>query len=196
MIENNKIPQLIADFKEELKRTSNINIVRKHLLTGECFVFSSGDYFDLRSEVAHYFKIHPTEVLVVGSAKLGFSISPKKLFLPFRDESDIDVAIVSSQLFDRVWQAAFDYKITGGYWENLSSFSEYLFRGWIRPDFMPPEHKFEFCREWWKYFNTLTSSGRYGPFKIRCGLYKSWYFLENYHSHAIKECKNNLEGIK
>ena len=61
-------------------------------------MLSQDKYFDLRSEVAGHFGLHPDEVLIVGSTKLGFRVAPSKQYRLFSDESDIDVVLVSSTL--------------------------------------------------------------------------------------------------
>ena len=55
------------------------------------------------------FRVHLNEVLIVGSSKLGYSLSPLKLYNKFdskflttnlkKDKSDIDIAVVSNELF-------------------------------------------------------------------------------------------------
>ena len=77
----------LYEFKEDLGFLSPIQIVRKHIIFGECCMLSQREYFDLRSEVADHFGLHPNEVLVVGSTKLGFSVAPNKRYRPFRDTS-------------------------------------------------------------------------------------------------------------
>src|SRR5689334_2058261 len=49
---------------------------------------------------------HPAEleIVVVGSAKTGFSLKPEKAFAKFHDRSDVDVIIISAALFDDAWQ--------------------------------------------------------------------------------------------
>lgn len=48
-------------------------------------------------------------IQIVGSAKVGYSLSPAKLFTPFHDErpdkpsSDIDIAIISDRLYQKFW---------------------------------------------------------------------------------------------
>ena len=60
------------------------------------------DYF--KEIVSSNFGINFHNVQIVGSAKMGFSLSPKKLLRPFHDEvpgtpsSDIDIAIISEHL--------------------------------------------------------------------------------------------------
>lgn len=189
---NNNVEERLDQFKEDLNKYTSIQIVRKHIIFGECCELSQQDYFDLRSEVAAHFGLHPNEVLVVGSAKLGFSIVPDKEYTPFSDESDIDVALVSSTLFDEYWNQIFSYKEKNPYW-NEHEFIGYLFQGWIRPDKFPNSKSFPLGNEWWNFFQNMTSSGKYGNYNIRGGLYQSYFFLENYQKICIQKCKRKLE---
>lgn len=131
---------------------------------------------------------------MVGSGKLGFSIVNSKRYRPFSDTSDIDVAIISPILFDAIWHNVYDYSFSGGYWPEEKAFKEYLFRGWIRPDKLPPSHKFALCKDWWDFFRSITSTGRYGPYKISAGLYRNWHFLETYLSVCINECLVEMDA--
>ena len=110
----NQIQERINLFKADLQLLSPIQVIRKHIIYGDCYALSQNQYFDLRSEMASHFKIHPNEVLVIGSAKLGFSIAPHKRYRPFSDQSDIDVVMVSPFLFDKIWQSVFVYWKRGG----------------------------------------------------------------------------------
>jgi hypothetical protein len=179
-------------FKADLPNMSTSVIVRKHITFGDCYILSDGEYFALKSEVADEFDLHPSEVLIVGSGKLGFSIADNKRYLPFRDESDIDVAVVSSLLFDEVWRHVFEFSHNVGYWPEEEAFKRYLFRGWIRPDKLPRSQQFEFRNRWWEFFRSLTSSGTYGQYRIHGGLYKSWYYLEQYQTINVRKCQQEL----
>ena len=162
--------------------------MRKHIVFGECAVISPEAYFCLRDTVAKKFSLHPNEVLVVGSAKLGFSIAPGKKYKIFGENSDIDVVIISSYFFELIWKNLRRYESQGGYWEYNESFKKFFFRGWIRPDKLPPDHKFEFAKEWWEFFNTLSVSREFDLVRIRGAIYKDWDFLESYQIVAINEC--------
>ena len=61
--------------------------------------------------------------------------------------------------------------------------------GWIRPDKLPPEDRFAESRQWWNFFNKLTAAETYGPYKIRAGLYYSWFFLEGFQRICVDQCK-------
>lgn len=177
---------LVAKFKRDISELDLSVAVQKHLTYGPCCLLSSDVYFELKREIAEQFKLHPAEVLVVGSAKLGFSIVPKKRYRFFNDESDIDVALVAPQLFEQIWAEVYDYWYRRAYWDQHDTFCSYLFQGWIRPDKLPP---FDRAAKWWEYFRELTSTSRYGPYKIRAGLYKSWRFLESYQRLCVDAWK-------
>ncbi len=190
---NNDAEERLNQFKTDLNQYTSIQIVRKHIISGDCFILSQDQYFNLRSEVAEHFGLHPNEVFVVGSAKLGFSVAPNNRYREFCDESDIDIAMVSSMLFEQFWQDVFNYQDEGSFWPEYNRFVHYLFRGWIRPDKLPPSSMFRLRETWWNFFQSVTRSGRYGDYRIRGGLYRSYFFLENYQKISIQGCINNLE---
>ncbi|MBR7551573.1 hypothetical protein KC220_23825, partial [Mycobacterium tuberculosis] len=45
----------------------------------------------------------PAEVQLVVSARLGYSLNPGKNFKKFDSESDLDVAIINSDIFEQSW---------------------------------------------------------------------------------------------
>ena len=182
----------LCQFIKDLKDLSPIQIVRKHIISGECCMLSQNEYFKLRSEIADYFELHPNEVLVVGSAKLGFSIAPDKRFCLFHAESDIDVVIVSSKLFDEVWEYVYSYKQDGGDWQESGKFIDYLFQGWIRPDKLPRSPRFPFGKKWWSFFLGLNGNQKYDNYTISGALYKSYLFLENYQKDCVQQCLDQM----
>lgn len=187
-----ELARRIADFKSDVVRLPSRDVVRKHILTGSCYVMNDGDYFDLRSKIAGQYNLHTNDVYVVGSAKQGYSIAPQKRYRHFSDGSDVDVVVVSNQLFDALWKKMHDYKTHGGYWEKFEEFKNYHFNGWIRPDMFPPERTFSIAQEWWDFFNELSRSGKYSSFKVRGAIYRDWGFLESYQIQAVEGCAEDL----
>jgi predicted nucleotidyltransferase len=180
----------IEDFQNDLKKIPIEQVLFKHLLSGECAALSNEQYLSLKEKVASFFDVSTAEVIVVGSAKLGFSIKDTKLYTPFdENESDIDVAVISSDAFDKIWREVHRYTKTGTFFPKKDEFQNYLYDGWIRPDKMPPDDIFKFANEWRLFFRSLTKSGDYGGIKIAAGLYKSWYYLENYQQKSLEICK-------
>ena len=108
-------------------------MVERFLFHGDCHAVDETAHFEIKRRIAQEFGIGvSTDIFVVGSAKLGFSISPSKRWRPFGDRSDIDVAIVSHDLYQTVWHEVYDYSVSGASWPKKDKFQQYLFRGWIR----------------------------------------------------------------
>ena len=184
--------QPIDLFKADLLGDLEPKIVtQKYLLHGNCQAIDEVTYFELKSHVAQHLDIHPNEVLMVGSGKLGFSIAPEKQFNEFGDTSDIDLAIISPRLFDHVWENVFEFEQEGGYWEDMKYFKKCLYKGWVRPDLVP---EIDFSKEWWEFFNSVNKSRRFGPYHVSAGIYKNWFFLEKYLSKCVVKCKESLNG--
>jgi hypothetical protein len=182
------------EFRRRLKTDDADTMVRRYLIHGSSFALSDDLFFELKAEVASHFKVHTSNVIMVGSGKLGFSLAPTQRFRPFRDDSDIDLTIISEMLFDQIWSEVFRFSSSGAYWPDESKFKGYLFRGWIRPDQLPPARNFSIRNDWWEFFRELTNSGRYGRgHKINAGLFKNWHFFEAYQTKTFADCAATLK---
>ncbi|MGW0854771.1 hypothetical protein [Streptomyces sp. NPDC002690] len=182
----------LEKFKDALSSDfSDRRIVDAHILHGACFAVSEDDHYSLKEEIANEFslKVHQ-DIFVVGSAKLGFSISPTKRYRIFGDTSDIDVAIVSHDLYEKVWHETHEYMESGAYWPDRQQFEKYLAWGWIRPDKLPRGASFEFTEAWWEFFRSIQVSRRYGPYKIAAAIYHDMTFLTKYQMNSVAACRN------
>ena len=117
-------------------------IVQKYICNGSSPILTDEQIFEIKYEIAKQFNIHPNEVILTGSAKLGFSLAPKKLFKKFDENSDIDIAIISNIAFEAFWEELLDFNINiknrnEQEEKNYRFFQDYFFRGWIRPDKFP-----------------------------------------------------------
>jgi hypothetical protein len=77
--------------------------------------------------------------------------------------------------------------------QNKSMFRKYLMNGWIRPDALPQAESFLLTREWWQFFQELSSETQNGKFKVSGGLYRTNEFLELYQERSVRSCKATLE---
>lgn len=179
----------LTAFRNDLPLRQIPELVQRHITFGDCYALTDDKYFALKTEIGRQFNVHTSQIVVVGSAKLGFSIAPHKRYRDFGETSDIDVAIAASDLFDLIWQDVFDFWKRGEFWEGLHDFRKYVFRGWMRPDKLPPAESFALSKDWWEFFRQLTSSGEFGPYKITGALYKNWHFLESYQEKCIRDCQ-------
>jgi len=187
-----EIVQRISDFKSILSESTPLEVVQTCVYSGSAYALSDSALLSLRRKTAAHFEIHLTDVYLVGSAKLGFSIKPTATFRPFSEDSDLDLAVVSSAVFDQVWLSVARYIESNPFWGDIEEFARYLRQGWIRPDKLPISTYFPFRDDWWRFFGHLRKTEEFGPYPIRAGLYKSAAFLEMYQCRAVKACKDVL----
>jgi hypothetical protein len=157
------------------------------------------DIQHLRRHLAAKFGVAQDDVgvRVVGSAKLGFSITEKHLsdgtrlprYRAFSPQSDIDLVVVSPPIFDLIWRelSAFAHRSPRLPW-NSGALGDYLVCGWFRPDRFPIRARLRRCDDWWDLFRSLSSDARYGRRKVRGGLFHSSAHVKQYLSRGLEEC--------
>lgn len=188
------------EFKKALSRMSDNAMIVRRYITGDvagCEMLTTDQYAGLKERIAQKFNIHASDVVVVGSAKLGFSIAPNKrweLFDPNKEKpSDVDVAIVSNKLYSEIWTEMADHASRGPAIVHgnqvRNAWHEFHAAGWIRPDKMPHYKDFKRRSQWFEFFRELTSSKLFGGHKINGGLYYSHSFLENYQGQSVQKCR-------
>nr|WP_314142505.1 hypothetical protein [uncultured Rhodococcus sp.] len=186
-----EVVKRLAIFRDMLAGDDNDErIVRSGILYGSAYAILDDAAYKLREAVANEFGLDANQdVFMVGSAKLGFSIAPRKRFIPFHDRSDIDLAIVSEALFKRVWHELDEYRAANGRWSSHGDFANYLARGWIRPDKLPRSKTFDFSNDWWSFFKSLQNAKIGGGVKINAGIYHDMKFLVRYQERAVSACR-------
>lgn len=160
----------VEEFKDYVVKNTTDNVINKYLLYGTPYIFKDDidRYFELKQEISKFFNTQQTQIYMVGSAKLGFSISPLKGFKPFNEDSDIDIAIIDSGLFGKYWKLLLNTGMaktakTEKEDKKYKKFLEYLFNGWLRPDLFPYKMK----EDWFNFFKTLY--GKYN-YKVTAGI--------------------------
>src|SRR5436853_276233 len=90
------------------------DFVHHWLFSSDPYAFrgAEGAYSEFRGEISTLLDVHAAEITLVGSAQLGFSLRPNQLFRAFRDESDLDVVVASSELFDGAWRDLLEQSTT------------------------------------------------------------------------------------
>lgn len=80
--------------------------VSKYLLECVPHIFADdlNSWLRWKSRLAAYLEVDPHEMVLTGSAAIGFSLNPHKNFKQFNDRSDIDVAVISVHHFDLGWR--------------------------------------------------------------------------------------------
>ncbi len=187
----NEIDIRIGAFKKCLIEHGCERALSEYLMAHGCSIIGSATEGSLRRAIADEFSIDMQYVTLVGSAKLGFSPKPGQYFKHFSANSDLDVAIVSKELFLKVWTEVFEMERAGEYYD-FNKFKHYHYRGWIRPDKLPPGTEYRTCKDWWEFFHKLSNEESYSRLKVRAGLYFDEYFLRCYQMGALNSMQENL----
>ena len=144
--------------------------------------------YDIRNRVRLMYQIPISAVQVIGSAKTGFSLVKKTDFQ--KGTSDLDLAIIDSTLFNRLWEEA--YEASNGYeatkfqdfndrdgrivqGSGQKRFLKYLQRGIISPDFLPSSPR---RAEIISSFNRITSNYKDDFKKISAFFYCNEFFFQ------------------
>jgi hypothetical protein len=187
----------------EIQEDQLLDFCRKHALHGNPKIFDGAEskYYEFRKRIAERLEVNFSEVLIVGSAKLGFSPFKKKAF---DLESDVDVSIVSAQLYERIMGYILDYQlelrsdrksVSQNEIDRYHKFLEYGAMGWIRPDLLPSSFRVEKLKEdWFDFFDSISNGkSEVGNYKVSCGVFKSYMHLEKYTLSGYRTLKKNLE---
>lgn len=197
-----------SDFVSTLGRVPEediLNFTRKYVIHGTPYIFKDkeNEYYDFRKRISEKWNISFHEVFITGSAKLGYSYHKNK---KFDENSDIDVAIVSSDLFNEIMLRIeeFQWKIkrkticlSVDQLVQYHKFLEYLAIGWIRPDKLPNEllrNERHLKNEWFDFFKSISNGkSEAGNYKVAAGVFKSYKHLENYVFYGVRERYSNLK---
>jgi len=214
MIEDNLRKDLLSEKPIE-------NVFQKHVIDGSSYFFNKAINkpdleYDFRYELANLLKINLHDIIIVGSAKIGFSLKDHA-FNKFdhvyntsrnpNEKSDIDVAVVSNNIFEEISRNIYEIsKHFNPEWatENwktnnfnsmpknlLKSYTFYVAKGWLRPDLMPLIYYSSapwvaFIERWRKEL------GR----KISIGIYSNWYYLKHYQMDNLTDLRVKLLELK
>jgi hypothetical protein len=195
----------VETIKNDLKLLTEKEFLIKYLLKSDNWYFSeyqnkseheSISQMDMLKEILNKsIGVAFHNILMVGSGKTGCSLSPDKYFKKFDDgdeNSDIDIAIISSKLFDHLWgKIRTEYSIK--YIYQYDQITSSIFRGFIN------EHNFKNIDEVRPDWNTKIDDANkslqkylsiYHPINYR--IYRSWEDLEAYHILGIKKLKGKI----
>ncbi|MBM2291706.1 hypothetical protein JQX09_07280 [Sulfitobacter pseudonitzschiae] len=201
-----------------MRRVKNLNVneFRELLLELDTLEFSNqiisqndNWYFDrceeiednityeiFRETVANHINLAPEQVALVGSSVYGFSLSPKieKTFGNFHENSDLDLAIISEELFEKVWKELLEAYHRGYGWVMQRHSSE-IFRQFALL-ISDGKYKTTVLRDRVKLLDGISKkiyirTGSSRPLKYR--IYRSRDAVIEYHASGLRKIKRRLE---
>jgi hypothetical protein len=184
------------DYKRDLiNQDFDVNfILDKYFHSGQSAVFAGANpsvEAELTGNIARalwggfHVRVHPMQIIIVGSAHLGFSPVPDKLGKPFdSSSSDIDVAVISPEIFESWWT---ELQTSGLEPTVRSNISRDLFWGFINP--ANARDVSEHGRRWWQAFGAINTDRAAG---VRGRLYRNFWSMQSYHRLVVFGAREKL----
>lgn len=203
----------LTELKDDLKNLESYDFYLKHIVKSYNWYFEEilgipenrllGQIDEFKHIVSNSLEISFNSVIMVGSGKIGYSLSPvpKKRLKAFntngkvRNISDIDIAVISDKLFHKYWNIlrhSYKTKYEAFYSEVLYCD---IYRGFINERIL---NEIEGCRREWKNNSreskkNLTDS-MFIKHNISYRLYRSWEDFEDYSVQSIKKLQREFNG--
>ena len=154
------------------------------------------NYIDWKERLSTLIGVDSKAIVFTGTSCVGFSLNPKKNFKAFQDDSDIDVAVVSSHLFESAWHYL---RNIGPKYHRLKPLvktaiiehrERFIYHGTIATDRIV--HILPFGKEW---VNAMNEMRKLDPTKnrdINFRIYKDFEALKSYQSIGVVIAKDQL----
>ena len=185
-------------------------VVDTYVFAGEPFAFRDQPtaLATLRDHLSKELDLDEENVSVVGSAKVGFSLSPDTFFRPFSSDSDIDVLVVDEKLFDTIWTCTLRWHYPRRSWVDSSSDWSWLkyrqkelYWGWFRPDkirfeglTLPEMLKpiRDLSTRWFNAFRSLARHSDFSRRDVSGRLYRTWEHARLYHESGLIQIRDAI----
>lgn len=154
------------------------------------------NYIDWKERLSTLIGVDSKAIVFTGSSAVGFSLNPKKSFKPFQNDSDIDVAIISSHFFDIAWHFLRNigpkyHRLKPTVQNAITEHRErFIYHGTIATDRIV--HILPFGREWVNAMNEMMTLDPTKDREINFRIYKDFEALKSYQSIGVIKAKDHL----
>jgi len=186
-------------------------VLQEYVLSGEPYAFrgQASALTNLRTHLSKALAVDHTNIVIVGSAQIGFSLSPDNFPRRFSDLSDIDVAVVDERLFDVVWHTLLQWHyprrrtLPRGDWAWSTARRKELYWGWFVPNqirfsglsFPAALKPLRDCSTlWFNTFQSLTSYPEFSKRQVNGRLYRTWEHVRMYHAEGLRQIREILRA--
>jgi hypothetical protein len=186
------------------------DVARDCVFQGSPFVFRHHPEAlqTLRTHLCAELAVPEESVVIVGSAKIGFSLNPDTFPRRFSNESDIDVLIVDQGLFDKVWLTLLKWqyprRIKGldrpdAEWARERRKEVYWgwfvpdkirYEGLSLPDVLKPLR--DISTRWFNAFRGLGQYAALATRNVSGRLYRTWEHALLYHVDGLSQIRERL----
>jgi hypothetical protein len=153
-----------------------------------------------KTTLANRLDVDPYDIVLTGSAAVGYSLNPNKAYAAFGPHSDIDCGIVSSHHFELAWRYLRQMRPS---WLSLAPAAKraiathrknYVFVGTIASDnilaLLP------FGSVWQSALDQMTKIPPTEGREIKLRIYKDYDSLRQYQASGVERLRVNLTGAE
>ncbi len=186
-------------------------VVREVLFAGTPFVFKDSPQTmdEIATLLAEALSVKKENIVIIGSAKMGFSLDPENYPRAFRPDSDIDIIVVDDKLFDAIWHSLLvwhyfrDQMGTNGDERRwIGARQKTIYWGWMEPrDFVIERgicstYLLKSMRDlrtnWFNAFQNLSRHQALARWDVSGRLYRTWDHAVHYHVDGLEKIKVKL----
>jgi len=148
-------------------------------------------YHELKAAVSENLEVPLKNVAIVGSAKTGYSLTPGRNFNKFNEESDLDLVVVSKELFEQLWENHLEFKnsFMRGRNYSYSDVAKGVFRHFISiSDKAISSEMQDYFSSWINRVSQLKKIIEQEfrtPSEINYRIYDNWKYVEQYHTDGL-----------
>ncbi|MGA4551464.1 hypothetical protein [Methylorubrum aminovorans] len=174
------------------------NFVSHFIFEPVPFLFDGivSDWIEWKTVLAENIDVDPRDIVLTGSAALGYSLNPVKSFKSFDDNSDIDCGIISPHYFDISWRYLRQLRPS---WLSLPSKTKfaikchrerYIFSGTIAADSIL--ELLPFGKEWMSALERMSQIVPTNGRQVKLRIYKDFDSLRYYQASNISSLRQDL----
>jgi hypothetical protein len=192
---------LFADleaFRSALLEKEPKDFVSHYIFEPVPFAFNSdlSSWIRWKTSLARLLEVDPQDIILIGTAALGYSLNPNKNYKAYDDTSDIDCGVISQYHFEIAWRYLRQIRPS---WLSLPSSSKraiethrknYVFSGTIASDSILA--LLPFGSKWQSALDEMSKSPPTIGRVVKLRIYKDYDALRHYQALGIEKLRNAL----
>lgn len=188
----------VQHFQNQIIERDHPGFVSRYFFENVPFLFNDDidGWIKWKTKLGNLIEVDPRNIVLTGSAAIGYSLNPHKNFRRFSNKSDIDCGVVSSYHFDLAWRYLRQQRVE---WltqparvrEAISIHRQnYIFEGTIATDKMLA--LLPFGRTWSSALQSMSKEQPTIGRDIKLRVYKDFEALRNYQMKGLRDAKAKL----
>lgn len=190
----------VEQLKSEICSRDPVSFVSHHIFEPVPFLFGNdlARWIEWKEQFADLIEVDARDIVLTGSASIGFSLNPNKGFKAFDGKSDIDCGVISAYHFDVSWRFLRQQRVA---WltlpkatkDAIRSHRQYLiFSGTIATDWMLGV--LPFGSSWQAAVELIAELPPAKGRDIRMRIYRDFESLRYYQANNLSRLRQSIEA--